>query len=158
MDHIDRDILRRLLANGRMTNASLAKEVGLSASATFERHRRLEESGVIQGYTARVDPKSVGRGLEVFMTFTLKNQNPAEVERFNQAMLEREEVLDCSQVMGRFDFIARVAVRDIDELRSFINEHLIALGCIDRMETQTVLGMIKRNHPPYPRAEDTPAS
>ena len=154
MDQIDRDILRNLLGNGRMTNAALAKEVGLSASATFERLRRLEETQVIEGYSARVDPKCVGRGLEVFMTFTLKNQNPAEFQRFNEAMTARDEVLDCAQVMGRFDFIARIAVADIDELRSFINEHLIVLGCIDRMESLTVLEMVKRSHPPYPREAD----
>lgn len=154
MDSTDKKIVRILLGNGRITNAALAKSVGLSASATFERLRRLEDSGVVGGYSARVEPERVGRGLEVLMTFTLKNQNPAEVERFTQAMLERDEVLSCFQVMGRFDFVSQIAVADIQALRTFIYDHLIALGCIDRMESLTVLKVIKRAHPPYP-AEDS---
>lgn len=133
-----------------MTNARLAREVGLSESATLERVRRLETSGVIQGYTALVEPVRVDRGLEVFMTFTLKNQRVEEVEGFVSALSEMDEVLCSAQVLGRFDFIAHVAVRDVTALENFINEKLIPLGIIDRMESMTVLKMMKRAHPPLP--------
>lgn len=142
-----------------MTNARLARAVGLSESATLERVRRLESDGVIQGYTARVDPARVGRGLEILMTFTLKNQSPREVRRFEEAMLRFDEVLDCAQVLGRFDFIAHVAVKNVDALQRFINAKLLSLGgCIERIESLTVLKTVKRSHPPLPlNDEEVPA-
>jgi Lrp/AsnC family leucine-responsive transcriptional regulator len=152
VDLNDSKIIRSLMMHGRMTNARLARDVGLSESATLERVRRLEASGVIEGYTARVEPESVGRALEVFMTFTLKNQKADEVQRFVDAMSRLDEVLSCAQVLGRFDFIAHVAVRDVQSLERFLNEKLIPLGIIDRMESLTVLKMLKRSHPPFPFA------
>jgi len=133
-----------------MTNARLAREVGLSESATLERVRRLETTGIIQGYSALVEPRQVGRALEVFMTFALKNQKVEEVQRFVAALSEMDEVLCSAQTLGRFDFIAHVAVHDVTALENFINEKLIPLGIIDRMESMTVLKMLKRSHPPLP--------
>lgn len=150
MDQIDSKILRSLMTQGRMTNARLARQVGLSESATLERVRRLESTGVIQGYSALVEPGRVGRGLEVFMTFTLKNQNVEEVEHFIGALSKMDEVLCSAQTLGRFDFIAHVAVSDVTSLENFINEKLIPLGIIDRMESMTVLKMLKRSYPPLP--------
>jgi Lrp/AsnC family transcriptional regulator, leucine-responsive regulatory protein len=150
MDRTDTKILRILMTDGQTTNARLAKTIGLSESATLERVRRLEANGIITGYTALVEPEKVGRGLEVVMTFTLQNQSTEEVQRFVRTMLEMDEVLSCSQVLGRFDFIAHVAVRDVHALERFINEKIIALGGINHMESLTVLKMIKRWHPPLP--------
>jgi Lrp/AsnC family leucine-responsive transcriptional regulator len=155
MDHIQTNIIRILLKDGHISNAALAKRVGLSESATLERVRRLERSGVIQGYTARVEPKSVGRGLEVHMTFILKNQGPGDVKRFEEAMASFDEVLGCAQLLGRFDFIAHVAVRDVEALQRFLDVKLLPLGeFIDRMESLTVLKTIKRFHPPLPLEGD----
>ena len=82
MDDIDRKIIRNLIEDGHTTNARLAKAVGLSESATLERVRRLESSGVVHGYTALVEPALVDRGLEVLMTFTLRNQSVEDIQRF----------------------------------------------------------------------------
>jgi DNA-binding Lrp family transcriptional regulator len=150
MDRIDTKILRILMADGQTTNSRLAKTIGLSESATLERVRRLESSGVIQGYRALVEPSKVGRGLEVLMTFSLHNQRTEDVQRFAAAMLEMDEVLSCAQVLGRFDFIAHVAVNDVAALEKFINEKVISLGGILHMETLTVLRMVKRAQPPLP--------
>jgi Lrp/AsnC family transcriptional regulator, leucine-responsive regulatory protein len=152
MDAVEQHILRNLMEDGRMTNKLLAQAVGLSESATLERVRRLEANGVIQGYSVRVDPASVGRGLEVVTTFILKNQSPSEVQKFTAAIARLDEVLSCYQVLGRWDFVAIIAVRDIAALQQFINEKLIGLGLIDRMESMTVLKAIKRSHPPFPLA------
>jgi Lrp/AsnC family leucine-responsive transcriptional regulator len=150
MDAIDQQILRQLMLDGRLSNNRLAKAIGLSESATLERVRRLEGNGIISGYTALVEPAQVGRNLELFMTFTLKNQNPAEIERFEAIVGELDEVLSCAQTLGQADFIAHVAVADIQALSQFINQKLLPLGCIDRLESMTVLKMLKRAHPPLP--------
>lgn len=154
MDRTDRNILRILMEDGQTTNARLAKTIGLSESATLERVRRLEQSGVIQGYTALVEPSRVDRGLEVLMTFTLKNQSSDEVQRFIQSMASMVEVLTCSQVLGRFDFVAHVAVKDVATLERFISEKILPLGGINHMESLTILKMIKRWQPAIPLDAD----
>jgi len=138
------------MTEGRITNTRLARAVGLSESATLERVRRLESSGVIQGYGARVEPQAVGRSLEVIMAFTLRKQKPEDVARFGDAMAKMDEVLDCAQVLGRFDFIAHVALQDVPALEIFIHDKVIPLGLVDRMESLTVLKTLKRAHPPLP--------
>jgi Lrp/AsnC family leucine-responsive transcriptional regulator len=155
MDATDLKILRQLMLDSHVTNARLAKLVGLSESATLERVRRLETAGIIGGYTITAEPARVGRGLEVLMTFTLKNQGMEDIRRFEEAMLGLDEVLTCAQVLGRFDFVAHVAVRDVEALQRFIGEKLIGLGVIDRMESLTVLHMLKRNRPPLPLEKET---
>ena len=150
MDRIDTKILRILMEDGHVTNARLAKTIGLSESATLERVRRLESSGVIHGYQALVEPARVDRGLEVVMTFSLQNQSTEEVGRFMSAMARMDEVLSCAQVLGRFDFVAHVAVKDVPALERLINQSLIPLGGINRMESFTILKMVKRFHPPFP--------
>jgi Lrp/AsnC family leucine-responsive transcriptional regulator len=150
MDRIDTKILRTLMTDGQTTNARLAKAIGLSESATLERVRRLESSGVIAGYTALVEPTRVDRGLEVLMTFTLRNHSADEVQRFVTAMAEMDEVLSCSQVLGRFDFVSHVAVKDVPALERFIHTKIIPLGAFNHMESLTILKMVKRWHPPLP--------
>ncbi|WP_373533181.1 Lrp/AsnC family transcriptional regulator [Vampirovibrio sp.] len=148
MDAIDQQILRLLMLDGRLSNSKLAKAIGLSESATLERVRRLEASGVIQGYTVRVEPWQVGLNLELFMTFTLKDQHPREIARFEAIIQDMDEVLTCAQTLGHADFLAHIAVKDIQGLSAFINQKLLPLGCIERMESMTVLNIMKRAHPP----------
>lgn len=154
MDKLDAQIIRLLIADSHITNSKLAKKIGLSESATLERVKRLEAMQVIRRYTVEVDLEKIGHSLEVFMTFTLKNQDVTELENFMGAMQNLDEVLSCAQVLGRFDFIAHIAVRDVKDLQSFINEKLIPLGCIARMESLTVLKTIKRIHQPNPFVEE----
>lgn len=151
MEAKNKEILRQLMANGHLSNAALAREIGLSESATLERVRRLEKEGVIEGYAARIAPAKVDRGLEVYMTFCLKNQGVEAVDEFEREVAGMEEVLTCVQLLGRFDFLAHIAVRDVEALQEFIHRRLLPLGSsIDRMESFTVLKTLKRNQPPLP--------
>lgn len=142
------------MQDGRLSNSKLAKLIGLSESATLERVRRLESAEIIQGYTAQVEPAKVGRQLELFMTFTLRNQSQDEIRRFEATIQAMDEVLTCAQTLGRADFLAHVAVADIQALSDFINLKLMPLGCIERVESMTVLNMLKRSFPPLPRLEE----
>lgn len=149
MDTIDQQIITYLVEDGRMPNSRLAKMIGLSESATLERVRRLENAGVIEGYSARVNPLKVDRGLEVYITFTMDTQRTIEdVRRFEAMLIEMEEVLSCSHLLGRIDFIAHVAVKDVDALHKLLNEKLIPLGYIGRIESLAVLKTLKRYRSP----------
>lgn len=148
MDTIDQNILRHLMLDGHLTNSKLAKLIGMSESATLERVRRLEASHIIEGYTIQVDPAKVGRGLELFMTVTIRDL--AAMKEFAVVVSDMDEVLTCAQTLGRSDFLLHVAVKDVEELSTFVNEKLIPLGNIERVESMTVLNMIKRSYPPVP--------
>jgi Lrp/AsnC family leucine-responsive transcriptional regulator len=149
MKEIDKTILNHLMKDATITNGELAELIGLSPSATLERVKKLEQEGIIEGKTLLIQPKNTERALEFFMTFSLKNQGPQDIKKFEKAILKADEVISCAQLLGRFDFIAHVAVKDMDEMRAFIEGKLIALGLIGQMESLTVLNMVKRHHPPY---------
>lgn len=149
MDNIDQKILRHLMLDGNLTNSRLAKLIGMSESATLERVRRLEAARVIEGYTVKINPAKVGRGLELFMTVTIKDLEDMQV--FEESVKDMDEVLTCAQTLGRSDFLLHVAVEDVAELSTFVNDRLIPLGNIDRVESMTVLNMVKRSYPPLPR-------
>jgi DNA-binding Lrp family transcriptional regulator len=145
IDQRDTEILRELSRNGRISNAALARSVGLSESATLERVRRLEASGVIRGYTARVSPGSVGRGLEAIIAIQLSHHHEEDVERFKASLLEMDEVLSCFAVAGRYDFIAHVAVHNMEDFERVVARRLMRLRAIDRIETLFVLNALKRD-------------
>ena len=150
MNPKDAAILRALAENSKITNAQLAKDIGLSESATLERVRRLEQQGVIQGYSILIDPAVTDRQLEVYMAITLGNQQAKDVEVLIQHIQKMDEVLSCSQVLGRFDFIAHVAVRDTQALQHLINHKFAGLKNVRRVESLTVINTVKRPSPPVP--------
>jgi DNA-binding Lrp family transcriptional regulator len=156
MDQRDLDILRELQRNGRISNSALARAVGLSESATLERVRRLEADGIIRGYAARIEPASVGRGIEALITIQLSHHQELEVERFKQALLEMDEVLSCFAVAGRYDFIALVAVHSMEDFNQLVASRLLKLRAIDRIETMFVLNTLKRDAPLVPWRESEP--
>lgn len=148
MDAIQTQILRRLIEDAQITNAQLARDIGLSESATLERVRRLERKGIIRGFTARVDPAHVGLSVEVYMMVVLTSQRMETVRQFTREMATFDEVMDCAKLLGNFDFMLHVAVPDMEALDHFIKRRLLPTSCIDRIETFTVLETVKRGHPP----------
>lgn len=107
IDDIDRQILGSLERNGRSTWRELGDAVGLSPNATAERVRRLEDRGVITGYTALLDPAASGRGLIALVDVRLAA--PADADRFEALVHDLPEVTDAAHVTGRSDYHLRVA-------------------------------------------------
>jgi DNA-binding Lrp family transcriptional regulator len=115
LDRIDRRILAALQDDARLTNQALSERVALSPSACLARVKRLEAAGVIQGYHARLDPFTLGAGLVLYADITLDGHTPAELARFEKAILAIPEVVEASHVTGSFDYILKVVVRDMRE-------------------------------------------
>jgi Lrp/AsnC family leucine-responsive transcriptional regulator len=118
IDELDRQILGALERNGRSTWRELGDLVGLSPNATAERVRRLEERGVITGYTALLDPAAAGRRLVALVDVRLRG--PADADRFEALVGELDEVTDAAHVTGRSDYNLRVACADPAELDALI--------------------------------------
>ena len=111
LDRIDVKILAALQRNGRITNEKLAAVVGLSARACLERVRRLEAAGIITGYQAQLELAQLSRQVNVFAEIILEKQ--AQQNRFEQRLAKVEEVVECWEVSGTVDYIARFVCVDL---------------------------------------------
>jgi len=143
LDRIDRRILAALQADGRLTNQALSERVVLSPSACLARVRQLERTGVIQGYHARVDPFALDVGLVLYIEVSLHDHAPAELDRFEQAIIALPQVVEASHVTGSFDYILKVVVADMAEWTR-IAEGLTGsdLG-VDRLNSHVVMNKPK---------------
>lgn len=143
LDRIDRKILAALQAEGRLTNHMLAERVALSPSACLARTRRLERSGVIAGYHARLDPFMIDVGLVLFAEVTLRSHGTAELAAFDVAVRAIPQIVEASHVSGTFDYLLKVVVADLAEWTA-ITERLTAddVGA-DRINTHVLLHKTK---------------
>ncbi|MEU9337054.1 Lrp/AsnC family transcriptional regulator [Streptomyces sp. NPDC048290] len=127
MEEVDRLILAELERNGRISNKELAARVGLSPSPCLRRVRHLEESGVIRGYRALIDPAAVGRGLRVLAGVRLMRHVRAEVVAFETEVMKLPEVIACHHITGNFDYLLQVEVADLPAYEEFHANQLAAL-------------------------------
>ncbi|MQY41452.1 winged helix-turn-helix transcriptional regulator [Epibacterium sp. SM1969] len=144
MDSKDRQIIRTLQANGRMTNQDLAEQVNLSPSPCLRRLRLLEESGAIQGYSAEVDAKAYGLPITVFVRIRLERHNEEDVKRFENQIMSIDEVLECHVLTGASDYQLRVVVSDLDAYEEFIRNRIHRIGGIASIDTSFVYGTVKK--------------
>ncbi|AOO79716.1 Lrp/AsnC family transcriptional regulator [Bosea vaviloviae] len=139
LDQIDRRILAALQANGRISNLELAEQVGLSPTPCSRRIKRLEETGVIEGYAARISPAALGFGICVMVSVRLAKQSPDAASQFLTAIQGRPEITECLLVTGNVDYLLRVWVKDIEALRSFITAALQSIPCVAETSTMVIL-------------------
>ncbi len=144
LDELDLEILRQLQADGRLSNADLARRIGLSPPATHARVRRLERGGVIARYVAILDAEAAGYDLLCFVSVGLRAHHRAEVERFREAVAAMPEVLECHHVTGEYDYLLRVVLHNRRDLERFAIERLSPIPGIARIQTSLVLREVKR--------------
>lgn len=143
LDETDRRILRVLQADGRVTNAELAKRCNLSPAACFDRVRRLRERGVIAGYAALLDPAKVDRALLIFVEVLLDRTTADVFDAFASAVRVSPEILECHMVAGGFDYLIKARVRDMDAYRAFLGDILVRMPGVRETRTYAVLEEIK---------------
>ena len=100
LDDIDRKILHILQKSGWITNAQLSKEIGLSPAPTLERVKKLELSGVIKSYHAKLDREQIGLGVSTFILVSLKGHNKENIQKFTESISEIDEIIECHQITG----------------------------------------------------------
>jgi Lrp/AsnC family leucine-responsive transcriptional regulator len=141
INDLDRQILTILQRNARTSNAEIARQVGLAPSAVFERIRKLEERGVLQSYTARIDPHAAGLGLVAF-TFVRSNDRPGGIQTAEK-LAEIPEVLEVHHVAGEDCFLVKVRAADTEALGRLLRERLGKIGTITSTRTTIVLETVK---------------
>ncbi len=144
-DQTDQKILTILQQDGRITNAKLAKEIGISPPAMLERVRRLESSGVIDRYVALLDREKAGFGLLAIIIVKLSLHQISSLQKIKENLTELEEVLECFQLTGDVDFLLKVAIKDMNAYTGFVNNKLSGIPGIQNIKTSFVLDVVKCN-------------
>lgn len=143
LDRIDQSLLRELQNDARATLQALGDVVDLTPPGVQKRVQRLEQAGVIQGYTTRVDRQSLGLDLLCFVQVNLRHHSVETVRRFREAVQRMPEVLECHHLTGETDYLLKIVVRNREHLEQFIVNTLTPSPGVDRIRTSLVLSEIK---------------
>jgi Lrp/AsnC family leucine-responsive transcriptional regulator len=143
LDRLDRDILRHLQKDGRLTNVELAKRVRLSPSPCLRRVKSLEDRGYIRGYTALLDRTRMKRGLRVFVMVSLTSQRQETLEAFERSVADLDEVLECHLMAGEADYLLAVAMADLDSYQRFFTKRLGELPGVASLRTLIAMKTVK---------------
>ena len=148
MDHIDVNILHCLTKDARMNASQISAKVNLSVSAVIERMKKLENSGLIRGYTAIVDERLAGYDVQALISVRL--EHPKYNQSFAKQMCEHSSVMECFYITGDFDYIARVSAGSTEELTKILND-IKQIPGVSLTRTYVVLDNIKQGASVIPR-------
>lgn len=143
LDKIDRKILEILQSDGRITNAQLSKEIGLSPAPTLERVKKLEQAGIISSYHAKLDPDKISLGVSTFVHVSLRGHNKENIDEFVKNINKIEEIIECHHVTGSADFILKIMAKDISSYQKLMLEKVSDIKVVDSMQSMVVLSTFK---------------
>ena len=149
LDLIDRKILSELQGDGRMTNVELSKRVGISAPPCLRRVRGLEETGLIQGYHARLNARALGYEVTVFAMVSLKSQAGTDLEEFETLCRGWPMVRECHMLNGEIDFLLKCVAPNLLTFQTFLTDDLLAVPNVSNVKTSLVIRSDK-NEPGVP--------
>lgn len=139
LDSNDRRLLTILQKRGRISNAELAEEINLSASACHRRVQRLEAEGYIKGYVALLDARKMGVPATVFVEITLNTQADEVLESFEKAVARIPDVLECHLTAGSADYILKVVAEDTEDFARIHRQYLTRLPGVAKMQSSFAL-------------------
>lgn len=146
LDEIDKQLLRALQDNSKLTTKELAALVNLSQTPVFERLRRLEKDGCIKKYTAVLDNEKVNQGLIVFCNIRLKQHNKKYGQNFISAIQLFEEVTECYNISGDYDFMIKIYVPSMKYYQDFVLNRLGTINSIGSLHSIFVLSEVKNTY------------
>lgn len=140
---IDVRILTALQQDGRITNQTLADQIGMSASPCWRRVKQLEEHRYVLGYRVVLDRRKIGLGVMVFIRVSIDSHSEAEARKFEQEVMQLENVVACYSIGGDADFLLQVVAPDLDSFADFAMTVVRRLPGIKEMQSMFVLKEIK---------------
>lgn len=143
LDRKDREILKLLQQNARITIKEISEKVHLSTTPVHERIRRMEQNGVIKQYAALLNASKVGKGLMVICYVSLRQHSKNAGEKFIKGILEMPEVLECLTISGQFDFMLKVVAANMDEYYDFHVNKLSNIENVGNVQSVFVMGVVK---------------
>ena len=143
LDRFDHAILTELATEGRLSATELARRIGLSKSPTQARMKRLEQTGVITGYGARLNRMRIGQAHVAFVEVRLSDTREVALQAFNKAVLAVPEVEECHMIASRFDYLLKVRTSDIQDYRRVLAERISALPHVASTSTYVAMEAVK---------------
>ena len=143
LNRIDRNILKILQDDGRISYANLARQVGLTTTPCLERVKRLEREGYIRGYSARVEPEFLDAGLIIFIQIKLDRTSKDSFDNFRTAAVNLQQVQECYLVSGNFDYLLKVRVADMAAYRKFLGDTLLSVPGVRESTSIVVMESVK---------------
>jgi Lrp/AsnC family leucine-responsive transcriptional regulator len=143
LDEFDYKIIRLLIQDARQTHLEISDKIGLSPSPCARRIRKLEDAGLITGYTAKIDESMLGFDFTVFVSIKLDRQIDENLVDFEKNILRYPEVLDCWLMTGTYDYLLRVAVRDLNEFEHFLTGRLTKVSGVASIESSIPIRQVK---------------
>jgi Lrp/AsnC family leucine-responsive transcriptional regulator len=144
MDQIDHQILDVLHNNARATASEISKGVALSIPAVSERIRKLEESGMIERYSIRVNRTAAGYHLLALVFVTI--EKTGQIENFRKTVISFPQVLECHHIAGDYDYLLKLLLRGTSELEDFLSCQLKTIDGVVRSNTQIILSTLKEEY------------
>ncbi|MFN3589003.1 MAG: Lrp/AsnC family transcriptional regulator [Spirosomataceae bacterium] len=145
LDQIDHKLLEILQGNGKITNAQLSKDIGLSPAPTLERVKKLETSGIIESYHAHIDREKVGLGVMTFVQVTLNGHRKSVTDLFVSTIEQVPEIIECHHVTGSCDFLLKVIAKDIGSYQKLIMETINEIEVVASTQTMVILSTFKNS-------------
>ena len=144
MDKTDRKILQVLQADARASLQEISQAVGLSSTPCWGRIKKMEEAGVIEGYTIRLNAQAIGLGDTVMVQVTLDSHSDNTLEKFGETLASIPEVIEAYLVSGEYDYLLRVAVKDTKDYERLLRERLYKIKGVRHSKSSFVLRTLKR--------------
>ncbi|MDD3063938.1 MAG: Lrp/AsnC family transcriptional regulator [Massilibacteroides sp.] len=146
IDNTDINLLKLLQENSNITTKELAQKVNLSSTPVFERVKQLEKKGYIKKYMAVLDEEKLNRGFIVFCNIKLKQHSKTYGQGFMKAILTIDEIVECYNISGEFDFMLKIYVRDMKEYQDFVLNRLGIIDSIGSLQSIFVMAETKHNY------------
>ncbi|HLF65463.1 MAG TPA: Lrp/AsnC family transcriptional regulator [Saprospiraceae bacterium] len=143
LDATDLQILKILQENSKITNIELSKRIGLSPAPTLERVKKLEQSGVIISYHAKVNPDAIGLHVKTFVLVSLSWHKENALEKFLKEISQVDEIVECCVVTGEADFILKIVCKDLKAYEQLLFKTLSKIDQIERLRTLMTLSTEK---------------
>jgi Lrp/AsnC family transcriptional regulator, leucine-responsive regulatory protein len=145
LDRLDARILAELQADGRLTVVELGERVGLTGTPCARRVKQMEQSGVISGYAAVLDPARLGLMVQAFVQVKLERHTDENVEHFQRELAALDQVVSCFATTGEYDFMLQIVAPDLDALSALVLKKLLKLPSVRDVHSSIVLDTIKRS-------------
>ena len=143
LDNIDFRILDLLKENSKQGNKEIASKIGLTITPTYERIKKMERLGVIEGYSIRINKQKIGKQLQVFCQVSLKEHNLDLLTVFEEEVVVLSEVVACYHIAGNYDYALLIETSDMKEYENFLKFKLTTIPYIGNVQSSFVMSAIK---------------
>lgn len=143
MDSFDRKIIQILSKDSKCSYAQLAEHVNLSQSACFRRVQQLQDTGVIAGFTIKIDPVALGNRVSAFAEVSVNRNKQADVEEFKDVVRNSRHIMSAHQLSGTTDFLLHIVAEDIASYTAFLEQAILPLEAVRDVSSSIVLSEVK---------------